>query len=95
MSTIRNKYEKLRRNELCPCDDNMSAEKPKKYKNCCLLKIVRQEQKVTEMISDNKEIEGMKRHVASAIQHDIDHPIILPDNNLCVPGNGGSDIIIP
>lgn len=97
MTTIRRQYEKLKRNSICPCDGNMELEKSerKKYKRCCLPKMVAQEQKVAQMINDNKEIEGMKKNVAAAIQHDIDHPIILPDNNLCVPGNSGSNIIIP
>ena len=93
MTTIKNKYQKLRRNEVCPCDENDKREKPLKYKNCCMLEIQTKEQKVREMVHLNKRIEGMKETVAEAIQHDIDHPLILPDNNLCTPKN--SSIIIP
>jgi len=95
MSTIKRQYEKLDRNSICPCDGNMELEKPKKYKHCCLQKMVLQEQKARMMINDRKEIAEVKRHVAAAIQFDIDHPIILPNNEISVPGNGGSDIIIP
>ncbi len=103
MPTIRRQYEKLERNSICPCDDNMKLKAGdeynkgdrKKYKKCCLQKMVLQEQKARMMVNDRKEIAGVRRHVAAAIQHDIDHPIILPDDNLCVPGNSGSNIIIP
>ncbi len=95
MPTIKRKHIKLKRNSICPCDENTALDKPKKYKKCCLPKMVLQEQRATQMINDNKEIERMKKIVAAAIQHDIDHPLILPDNNLCVPSNGNSDIIIP
>lgn len=94
MPTIKRQHEKLDRNSICPCDGNMKLEKPKKYKKCCLQKMVLQEQKARMMVNDRKEIAEVKRHVAAAIQHDIDHPLILPDNKLTVPGNGGSNIII-
>ncbi len=103
MPTIKRKHIKLKRNSICPCDENMELEegdqykrgKRKKYKHCCLPKMVLQEQRAAQMINDNKEIEGMKKNVAAAIQFDADHPIILPNDNLCLPGNGGSDIILP
>ncbi len=103
MTTIRRKHIKLKRNSICPCDDNMALEKGdlykrgkrKKYKQCCLPKMVLQEQRAAQMINDNKEIEGMKKNVAAAIKHDADHPILLPDDNLCLPSNSGSPIVIP
>ena len=95
MTTIKRQHIKLKRNSICPCDENEKRDKPKKYKNCCLLKMVLQEQRAIQMINDNKEIEGMKKNVAAAIKHDADHPLLLPDDNLCLPSNSGSDIIIP
>ncbi len=97
MPTIRRNHIKLKRNSICPCDENMELGKTerKKYKWCCLPKMVLQEQRATQMINDNKEIEGMKKHVADAIRHDADHPLVLPNNRLCVPVNNGSDIILP
>lgn len=94
MPTIKRQYEKLKRNSICPCDNNMTSEKPKKYKQCCLPKMVAQEQKTRMMINDRKEIAEIKRHVANSIQHDIDHPLLLPDNDLCVPGNSSGNIIV-
>ena len=91
MSTIKRQYEKLDRNSICPCDGNMELEKPKKYKKCCLQKMVLQEQKARMMINDRKEIAEVKRHVAAAIQYDIDHPILIPSKKIVNP----SDIIIP
>ena len=95
MPTIRRQYEKLERNSICPCDENEKRDKPKKYKRCCLPKMARQEQRGREMLNDNKEIERLKKNVATAIQFDIDHPLILPDDNLCMPDSGCSDIILP
>ena len=95
MPTIKRDHVKLKRNSCCPCEENEKRDKPKKYKNCCLKKIQDQEQQAYMLIHHNERIEKMKKNVADAIQHDIDHPIILPDNDLCVPDNGGSDIIIP
>ncbi len=89
MPTIKRQHEKLERNSLCPCESG------KKYKKCCLKKIRAKEQKTYEMIYESKRIAKAKKNVAAGIQHDIDHPIILPDNKLTVPGNGGSNIIIP
>ena len=97
MPTIKRQYEKLERNELCPCDENMELEesKQKKYKKCCLQKMVLQEQRGREMLNDKKEIAEVKKYVAAAIQHDIDHPIILTDRKITVPDSGCSDIILP
>ena len=95
MPTIKRQHIKLKRNSICPCDENTALDKPKKYKHCCLPKMVLQEQRATQMINDNKEIEGMKKNVAAAIKYDADHPILLPDDNLCLPSNNGSDVIIP
>ena len=95
MPTIKRDYIKLKRNSICPCEENDKRDKPKKYKNCCLKKIQDREQKTYEMIHESKRITEAKKHVAAAIQFDIDHPIILLNNELNMPGNGGSDIIIP
>ncbi|HEC65196.1 MAG TPA: hypothetical protein ENI23_07880 [bacterium] len=89
MPTIKRSYEKLKRNSICPCGSNM------KYKNCCLKKIQDQEQQAYMMIHHNKRIAGAKKNVAAAIQHDIDHPIILTDRKITVPDSGCSDIILP
>ena len=89
MPTIKRQCEKIKHNSLCPCGSNM------KYKNCCLKKINDKSQQTYEMIHESKRIGKAKKIVAAAIQHDIDHPIILPDDNLCVPGNSDSNIIIP
>lgn len=95
MPTIKRQHIKLKRNSICPCEENDSREKPKKYKNCCLKKIRNQEQQAYMMIHHNKRITEAKKRVAAAIQFDIDHPLILPDNKLSVPGNDDSNIIIP
>ena len=103
MPTIKRSYEKLKRNSICPCDENMKLEegdlykrgKRKKYKHCCLKKIRAKEQQTYEMIHESKRIAGAKKNVAAAIQHDIDHPIILTDRKITVPDSGCSDIILP
>jgi len=95
MPTIKRDHIKLKRNSICPCEENNKREKPLKYKNCCLKKMRDQEQQAYMLIHHNERIEKEKKIVAAAIQYDIDHPLILPDDNLCVPGNGGSNIIIP
>ncbi|KKL75824.1 hypothetical protein LCGC14_2051040 [marine sediment metagenome] len=91
MPTIKNKYQKLRRNETCPCEENDGREKPKKYKQCCLKKIQAKEQQTYEMIYESKRIAEAKKHVAATIQHDIDHPILVPTKKIVSPSN----IIIP
>ena len=95
MPTIRRDHIKLKRNSICPCEENEKRDKPKKYKNCCLKKMQDQEQQAYMLIHHNKRIEKVKKIVAAAIQHDIDHPIILLNNELNMPGNSGSNIIIP
>ena len=89
MPTIKRQHEKLKPNSICPCGSSV------KYKRCCLKKIQNREQRTYEMIYESKRIAEVKRHVAAAIQHDIDHPIILPNNAITMSGNSGSDIIIP
>ena len=89
MPTIKRQHEKLKRNSICPCGSNM------KYKNCCLKKIRAKEQQTYEMIHESKRIAEAKKHVAAAIQYDIDHPIILLNNELNMPGNNNSNIVIP
>lgn len=91
MSTIKRDYEKIKRNSICPCDENDKREKPKKYKNCCLKKIQAQEQKTYEMIHESKRIEKAKEKVAASIQFDIDHPILVPSKKIV----SSSKIIIP
>ena len=101
MPTIKRQHIKLKRNSICPCDENMKLEegdlykrgKRKKYKQCCLPKMVLQEQRAIQMINDNKEIEGIKKNVAAAIKYDDEHPILLPDKYPVVPKN--KHIIIP
>lgn len=91
MTTIKRDHVKLKRNSVCPCDENDKREKPKKYKNCCLKKMQAQEQKTYEMIHESKRIEKAKKNVAASIQHDIDHPILIPSKKIISP----SKIIIP
>ena len=45
-----------------------------------------QEQRTFEMIHENKRIEKAKKRIAASIQHDIDHPILLPDSKITIPG---------
>ncbi len=91
MPTIRRQYEKLKRNSICPCEENEKRDKPKKYKNCCLKKIQDQEQKAYMLIHHNERIEKEKKIVAAAIQFDIDHPILVPSKKIVSTPN----IIIP
>ncbi len=90
MPTIRNKFEKMNPNEVCPCSENEEREKSLKYKKCCGKKVHRQEQAGREMIYAQKRIAKARAKVATAIQHDIDHPIILPEN-----AKPGPKIILP
>lgn len=94
MTTIRREYEKLKRNSICPCEENEKRDKPKKYKRCCLKKMQDQEQQAYMLIHHNERIEKEKKIVATAIRHDIDHPIILPDGATLVPPTENSKIII-
>ncbi len=93
--TIRRQYEKIKRNSICPCEENDKREKPKKYKKCCLKKIQAQEQKAYELIHESKRIAEAKRNVAASIQYNIDHPILLPDDTVIIPTMERGDIIIP
>ena len=95
MPTIKRDHIKLKRNSICPCDENDKREKPLKYKNCCLKKLRAQEQRTCEMIYENERIEKAKKNVVAAIQSDIDHPIILPDHQITKPGDSDHNIIIP
>ncbi len=95
MPTIKRQHIKLKRNSICPCDENDKREKPLKYKNCCLKEIQAKEQKVREMVHLNKEVDKAEKGLKEAIQFYEDHPILLPNNAITVSGNGGSDIIIP
>ena len=89
MPTIKRQYEKLKRNSICPCGSE------KKYKNCCLKKINDKTQQTYEMIYKSKRIAEAKKNVAASIQHDIDHPIILPDRKVIAPSVESGKIIIP
>ena len=76
MPTIRRNHIKLKRNSPCPCESGL------KYKHCCLQKMVLQEQKVKQMINDDKEIRAMKQKVTDAMQKEIDHPILVPEKKV-------------
>jgi len=91
MPTIRNKYEKMKPNEVCPCEDNTALDNPVKYKKCCMKKVHAQEQQAITLRNGMKRVADAKAKVAEAIQHDIDHPLILPDS--C--NKNGPEIIIP
>ncbi|KKN51311.1 hypothetical protein LCGC14_0624190 [marine sediment metagenome] len=95
MPTIKRQHIKLKRNSICPCEENDNREKPKKYKHCCLKKIQDQEQQAYMLIHHNERIEKVKKNVAAAIQHDIDHPLILPNHQITVRNGGNTNIIIP
>ena len=95
MPTIKQEHIKLKRNSVCPCEENDKREKPKKYKKCCGKKIQAQEQKAYELIHESKRIAEVKKNVAASIQHSIDHPIILPDSKIIAPGTKSREVIIP
>ncbi len=90
MPTIRNKYEKMKPNEVCPCSENDELKKPVKYKKCCMKKVHRDKQQAIVFRNGMERIAKAKAKVADAIQHDIDHPIILPDSQ-----QPGPKIILP
>ncbi len=90
MPTIRKAQPKMKPNEVCPCDENMELDTPVKYRQCCRKKAHNQEQKGRELMYANQRIVKAKQQVAEAIQHDIDHPIILPDSQ-----QPGPKIILP
>ena len=93
--TIRRQHIKLKRNSICPGEENDKRENPKKYKQCCLKKIHAQEQKAYELIHESKRIAEAKRNVAAGIQYNIDHPILVPDDAVIIPAIERGDIIIP
>lgn len=79
-ATIRNQYNKMKPNEVCPCDDNMKLETPVKFKKCCMVKMHASEQSAKSLVYAARRIAKARKHLAASIQHDIDHPIILPDS---------------
>lgn len=97
MPTIRRKYAKLKRNSICPCEENDKREKPLKYKQCCLKEIQNSEQQIRMLYHHNKRVAKAKKKMEAAIQleaqYNIDHPILLPDGAVVTPLD--SDIIIP
>jgi hypothetical protein len=90
MPTLVNQFDKLRPNEVCPCDENGERDKPLKYKKCCMKKVHEQEQQQFEMQYAGKRIAKARKRIAESIQHDIDHPLILPDSM-----QPGPKIILP
>jgi hypothetical protein len=76
MTTYKRDYEKLRRNDICPCGSGQ------KYKNCCLKRIIKTEQETFEYFY-NKENE----HVDTAGDNAVDgrSNIVLPDSRIIVP----------
>jgi hypothetical protein len=90
MPTVVNQYEKMRPNEVCPCDENEERDKPLKYKKCCGKKVHNQEQQVFSAKYASDRIEKARKRIALSIQHDIDHPLILPDSM-----QEGPKIILP
>ena len=94
MPTIKRQYIKLKRNSLCPCDDNDKREKPLKYKQCCLREVQDSEQQLRMLFHHDKRVEKAKKEMDEAIQLEKDHPIILIDKCICAPETN-SKIIIP
>lgn len=80
MPTLVNQYEKMRPNEVCPCEANGELDKPVKYKKCCMKKVTAQEQQQFEAKYAGVRIAKARKRIALSIQHDIDHPLILPDS---------------
>ena len=96
MRTIRNRYMKLKRNEVCPCDENMALDegKRKRFKKCCGLKLAAKEQAGITKVNVLKKIKELKNEAITRHQHKLDHPLILP-NTLDKDGNKKVKIIIP
>jgi hypothetical protein len=90
MPTIRKQYAKMRPNEVCPCDENMELETPVKYKKCCMREVHRKEQQRAVLMNGMRRIAAERKRLAASIQHDLDHPIILPDSQ-----QPGPKIILP
>ncbi len=82
MTTIRRTHMKLKRNSICPCDDNDKRGKPLKYKNCCLKEVQSDEQQIRMSFHHNKRADKAKKEMDAAIERDnqyvIDRPIIIP-----------------
>ncbi len=82
MPTIKRKHIKLKRNSICPCDENDKREKPLKYKNCCLKEVRNSEQQIRMLHHHDKRVSKAKKEMDAAIERDnqyaIDHPIIIP-----------------
>lgn len=96
MKTIVNRYIKLKRNEVCPCDENMALDegKRKKFKKCCGIKLAGKEQQAKVAVNEMKLLKEMKNEAISRYKNKIDHPLILPDN-YDERGNQKKEIIIP
>lgn len=96
MRTIVNRYLKLKRNELCPCDENMALDegKRKKFKKCCGIKLSDKEQHAVVAVNEMKLLKEMKNEAIARHQHKLDHPLILPDS-FDKDGNKKAEIIIP
>ncbi len=98
MPTIKRQHIKLKRNSICPCDENDKREIPLKYKNCCLKEIQNSEQQIRMLHHHDERVAKAKKAMDKAIQQEaqnnIDHPILLPDGVVLTPSNDGK-IIIP
>ncbi len=82
MPTIQRQHIKLKRNSICPCEENETRDKPKKYKNCCLKEVQSSEQQIKMLQHHDKRVAKAKKEMDAAIERDnqyaIDHPIIIP-----------------
>ncbi len=93
MPTIKRQHIKLKRNSLCPCDENDKREKPLKYKNCCLKEVQDSEQQIRMLFHHDKRVDKAKKEMEQAIQLEKDHPILLPTKKVVTLNE--SKIIIP
>ena len=101
MPTIKQQHIKLKRNSICPCDENMKLEegdlykrgKRKKYKHCCLKEIQDSEQQIRMLFHHDKRVDKAKKEMEQAIQLEKDHPILLPTKKVVTLNE--SKIIIP
>lgn len=97
---IRNQHVKLKRNSICPCEENEKRDEGDqlKYKNCCLKKMNKQVQTAFEFKYESKRIADAKAKLAESIKADIqearDHPIIVPEKETVHRPNDGK-IILP
>jgi hypothetical protein len=76
MSTYKRNYEKIRRNDICPCGSEL------KYKNCCLPKREKLEQNTFEYFY-NREREDVDSN-ADVVDNDR-NSIVLPDTRIIMP----------